>query len=270
MASLRYATSNLVESDSIAASPALETSLPEANLLDTRRAYPARSTSTAAQAITGDFAANATLDFGMIWGHNLTDSATWRLRLYSAITQGGSVLYDSTATACHSANLFDDWAAARRFAVDYFTQQTTVRSFKLDITDAANPDGYLQIGQFWLGEYTELTKQILHGFSHVADGGAKIITPPGGGSYASQPYTGGPVRKVTAGVQLTTQADRNAWATFMRKSGAGQAVWVDPFPTDADDQQHIDHAMLGLVQGKEPVVNRVRNIYRSKLTITEV
>lgn len=270
MANLRYVTTNKLADVTLAASPALESTLPQSNLLDSRRAYVARTTGTAAQAITGDFAVNTVLNCALIWAHNLSDSATWRLRLYSATGQGGSVLYDSTASAPHASNLFDDWPAGRRFAVDYFSEQTTVRSFQLDLTDASNPDGYMQIGQFWLGQYTELSKQILSGFDLVIDDGAKIITPPGGAAYASNAYTGGANRQLKAQVYLNSKADRSTWATIKRQAGQVSQTWVDPFPDDADPQTHIDHAMLGLISARDPIRNRVNNLYRGALTVTEV
>lgn len=270
MANLRYMTKNALSGVTLGASPALVTTLAQANLLDNRRSFVARTTGLAGQAITGDFAANTTLNCAVIWAHNLSDSATWRLRLYSATGQGGSLLYDSTATAPHTANLFDDWPDQRHFAVDYFSQETTVRSFQLDLADASNPDGYMQIGELWLGQYTELSKQILSGFDLVIDDGAKITTPPGGGTYATAAYSGGPNRQIKTQVYLNSKAARNAWATFKRQAGQTSHAWVDPFPEDADAQTQIDHAMLGLISGRDPTRNRVNNLYRGSLTVTEV
>lgn len=211
------------------------------------------------------------IKFALLWATNLTHQAMWRLSLSKDATYGAGAgeVYNSGWVAHHDLGLFDHWAANRRFTVLYFAGVDNAQSFQVEISDPNNPDGYMQIGELWLGEYTELTKQILHGFSHTADGGAKTITPPGGGSYSTQPYTGGPVRQLQAEAQLTSQADRNAWATFKRQCGSGSPVWIDVFPTDSDDQQHIDHAMLGFVESREPLVNRVRSIYRSKITITE-
>ena len=120
MANLRYATVNEMIDAALSATPALVTAYDENNLIDQRRAYTARTTSLAAQAIKADFAANVTANGAVIWAHNLTDAATRRLRLFNAVGQLGTLLTDVAAAAPHSAGLFDRWPDDRRFAVMYF------------------------------------------------------------------------------------------------------------------------------------------------------
>lgn len=241
MANLIYATTNLIEAGSLAATPALETNLPVANLLDDRRSHPARTTSTASQTVKGNFSANTTLDFMLMWAYNLTDAATRRLRIYDAIDQGGSLLLDVAAAAPHSAGLFDNWPAGRAFGVAYFTQQTTARSWQLDITDAANPDGYMQVGQLLLGQYSELEFNFEWGAPAVWLDGSQPRRSGGGGFYRSGAATQ-PWRELSWQMSDLSAAERAAWMSFSLLS---DQLWVDQYPEDADAELSRDHSMLG-------------------------
>jgi len=49
--------------------------------------------------------------------------------------------------------------------IHYLSVATTKRYWHLQITDAANPDGYIDIGDIFLGSYMELSKTYSLGFS---------------------------------------------------------------------------------------------------------
>ncbi len=46
----------------------------------------------------------------------------------------------------------------------YLSVATTKRYWQLQITDAANPDGYIDIGEIFLGTYMELSRNYKYGF----------------------------------------------------------------------------------------------------------
>lgn len=47
----------------------------------------------------------------------------------------------------------------------YLSVATTKRYWQIQITDALNPDGYVEIGEIYLGSYMELSKNYVEGFS---------------------------------------------------------------------------------------------------------
>lgn len=262
MANLRYMVTNKLADVSLGASPAMVTTLPQANLLDARRAYVARTTSTAAQAITGDFAANTTLDCLLLWAHNLTDAATWRLRLYSAVAQGGTLLLDVSAATLHSAGLFDDWPANRRFGIKYFAQQTTVRSFQLDLTDSANPNGYMQLGELWLGEYTELGFNFEWGAQIEHTDGSTYARTAGGGGYRDNVAT---VPWRVAKLALNHLADSEA-DQLDDISRNNRRFWADLYPGNANAKRARNGAMV--VQSRKGIqVSRLKTL-RGQATLT--
>ncbi len=82
----------------------------------------------------------------ILFDHNLTSTAT--------ITLIGvdPVLFSEPVT----------WADDK--ILHYLSVATTKRYWQLQITDAANPDGYIDIGELFLGPYMELSRNYTYGF----------------------------------------------------------------------------------------------------------
>lgn len=82
----------------------------------------------------------------ILFDHNLTSAAT--------ITLIGvdPVLFSEPVT----------WASEK--ILHYLSVATTKRYWQLQITDAANPDGYIDIGEIFLGSYMELSRNYTYGF----------------------------------------------------------------------------------------------------------
>ncbi len=83
----------------------------------------------------------------IIDGHNLSATATITLK-------GVEPTIFSEAVS---------WAAGN--IIHYLSAATTKRYWHIQITDAANPDGYIDIGDIFLGSYMELSKTYSLGFS---------------------------------------------------------------------------------------------------------
>ena len=49
--------------------------------------------------------------------------------------------------------------------IHYLSVATTYKYWQLQITDTGNPDGYIEIGELFLGSYRELSKNFLEGYS---------------------------------------------------------------------------------------------------------
>lgn len=79
----------------LGASPALASGLGADHLRTSVRSEVARSTSTVAQSLTGDFGAAKPVNCVVLWRHNLTADSTWRVELFDGAGQTGTTLYDS-------------------------------------------------------------------------------------------------------------------------------------------------------------------------------
>ena len=241
MANLRWAQSNIIEADSLLAVPALVSTLPIANLLNADRGFPARTTTLASQQLSGEFATNATLNFLVLWALNITDNATWRLRIYNGPGQTGSTLYDSTSKPVWAPGVFDGWPAKRRFIVEYFPQVTTARSWRVDVADAANPDSYMEIGELFAGQYSELEFNFNWGASMAWFDGSQPRRGGGGSFYRAAAATV-PWRELALNMHNLSAVERAQWSNVSLLS---DRIWVDFYPDNPDDQLSVDYAMLG-------------------------
>lgn len=151
------------DASSISASPALLATKDEGNLiLPIERGRTARTTSTAAQTITVDFAADIKAMAVAFARHNWTDDSTLRSRLYDS---GASILKDTTALPGFVTSGLDtdvddylaDYFRGKKNTVQYFDLVSTARQSVHDWADAANPDGYMEATKLFIGKYFEVT-----------------------------------------------------------------------------------------------------------------
>lgn len=77
--------------------------------------------------------------------HNLTSGATIVLKANSSDSWGAPAFSESIT-----------WAADK--ILHYLSAAQTYQCWQIQITDAANPDEYIEIGELFLGSYLELTK----------------------------------------------------------------------------------------------------------------
>lgn len=135
--------------------------LPAANVCDPSLAKVARSTddATASTKIRVDFGSSRSLRAFALINHNLSAAATWRVLL--GASSGGSEVYagtlatwvDSTFEAGLVALGMEDGEYLRsgRPAIVVLPAYYTARHLTVEIEDATNPDGYVQIGRVFAG-----------------------------------------------------------------------------------------------------------------------
>lgn len=169
MSNVRLLFPNVADDAALSCSPAEIAALPVTNLQDQTRGRVWRSNGViAAQHILGDLSGFQNCSALALVRHNLTATGTYRLRLYDQTGQTGTLLYDSGAVTLGGTILgwgafvwgTDPWGAGslQDWPVPYFVAWfPTVRalSFDLELTDTANPDGYLQASRLVLGAYFE-------------------------------------------------------------------------------------------------------------------
>ena len=83
----------------------------------------------------------------ILFDHNMTSAATITLKGVDP------VIFSESVT----------WASGK--ILHYLSVATTKRYWQLQITDATNPDGYIEIGEIYLGSYMELSRNYREGFS---------------------------------------------------------------------------------------------------------
>lgn len=239
MSNFRILARNIAaECSSISDSPAMLAGLPVGNLiLPIERGRTARSTSATPQAVALVFAANAQINMVALAQHNLTTAAT----LQSVVSNDDlspTTLHDTTALTAWSTTGIDtdiiDHTSLdfrhRKNSVQYFDLQTLMRQLDLTITDAANPDGYVEACKVFAGKYKELTinaeaidiQPTDSGSGSDADDGSLIV---------DKGYKGTLVSVNLAYIEEASDADTLlSIAEYLGRDGE---CWIDCYPGSA-------------------------------------
>lgn len=131
------------------------TTLPVANLQNMQPKKKWRTDAALTPYIEFDFgsAGCAANGFALI-GHNLTSAATLRIRGKATYPVTSSPTIDTTAlSAWPSTGKPTDASWPHYLSWLSWTKPVALRYWRLDISDGANTDGYIQAGRVMLGEY---------------------------------------------------------------------------------------------------------------------
>jgi hypothetical protein len=126
--------------DATITSSSEESSLPDDNVVDDFVAKVWRATGDTSEWIKFDLGSAMKITMCAIFGHNLTNAATVKLQ-GNASDAWGAPIYDTAFT-------YDE------LALVLFLDQT-LRWWRITVADAANPDGYIELGRVCAGEYIE-------------------------------------------------------------------------------------------------------------------
>jgi hypothetical protein len=277
MSNLRILYRNLADAATLAASPALVSTLPVANLQVTGRARVARTTSTADQAITGDWGSAQPVNGIVLWRHNLTETSTWRVRLYAGANQTGTLLYDSGGLAGEMMPLGDlRWGVdplgatlQRGWSVAYqavlWTPTVQARSFRIDLSDPDNPAGYLQVARLFIGAYWSPVQNADYGAAMAWTDDSELIRTDGG---SLRTFIRAVSRQLSFSLSRMEEADRGAFVDLVREVGRVHEVFISLFP-EAGGKLERDHQILGKITGNHNSVGRPVNLWADQITIAE-
>ena len=175
------------------------TNYPITNLATLPFAKVARTTDAAAAhtQFRGTFSKPRLAEIIVLCRHNLTLDATWRVRLYEKTTDVQPVfdsgfievwpaVYDQTQVTWDSGSFWDlkytddQISGYPWFAPLYIDGSYTVAAFAVEISDPANPDGYIQIGLCEVASALDFPMGLSFG-AQVGFTAATVITTADGG-----------------------------------------------------------------------------------------
>lgn len=140
----------------LTSSPSMLSTLPITSLQSTSWSEMSRTTDTSALSIYVTWnGLEKMIDGVAIAGHNLSDEATIRCRLYSWSSWSGTIVHDSGTVSAVNETTIAESLGFRDTAL-YFPTLETVRSVRIDISDSNNPDGYLQFRRLFAGRTLRL------------------------------------------------------------------------------------------------------------------
>lgn len=279
MSRVRIIAPNRADEAALTAAPAMVATLPVENLQDDARARVARSVGLPApQYIRGDWPAFNSINAFALWRHNLSGAATLRLKLYAGAGQAGTLLYDSGAISLGSiipygelvygvdiygAQLFENWPVASH--VIWFAAVLPL-SFELQLTDPANPDGYMQVSRLVLGGYFSPAVNFSRPFRMRWEDESTQERTDGGTLRTDERE---PFRLFNFNLDSMNEAERAALMELLRQHAKNKTLFLSMFPEDIGTKRR-DFAALVKVVGQAPdVEGNLPLNYRSQLVLAE-
>ena len=257
---MRLIVTNLADSATLSASPAFSSSTPVSNLQDQSREKVGRTTGLSTQTIDVTLASPRMISAAVIYRGNFTSEATWRVKVYddAALT---TLLYDSGDSYLAApmplgdldwgvdplgASLFDGWGYT--FAALWFTP--VLGGFvRITLSDASNPDGYMEASRLFIGKYFQPTGMPSPGLSlEWRDTSEQSRTD--GGTLRTE--AGTKYRALTLSGALMPETDRAALGTMLREAGLSGDVYISVFAGDGDARER-DYQLQAKLVATDPV-----------------
>lgn len=276
---MRIIVTNYADTATLTASPAMLTDLPVGNLQDQSREKVARTSSLAAQTIDVTLDAARPLAACVLYRGNFSATATWRVRVYDTPAMG-TLLYDSGAGGVYlagpktlgdlewgidplGATLFDGWGYT--FSSLWFS--VVVGQFvRITLTDADNPDGYMQASRLFLGTYIEPIGMPVPGMSlHWQETTTHSRTD--GGTLRSEPGAG--YRALTVHGERLVEKTRVDLSSLNRDAGMRHDVYVSVFP-ELGTALERDHQMQAKLIALDPSVIPIYGTVNQTLRFEEI
>lgn len=251
--SVRIVSANTADSATLSSTDFVAT-LPVGNLQLEGRGRVARTVNvTGDKVILGNFAGASVVSCAVLYNHNLTSQATFRLQLYAAANQTGSIVYDTGAVVALPAlgwgefgwgltpwggTVFSGWGSA--FSDFWFTAVGAL-SFKITLNDAANPAGYIQVKRLLIGPYFEPAVNVEYGLQLSWQDNSTQIRTQGGSLRTDNRVL---FRTLQARLSRMTTAERAVFTELVRTIGLRKETFVSVWP-DAGGSLERDYALLG-------------------------
>tara|TARA_R110000803_G_scaffold208889_1_gene277941 strand:+ start:28 stop:861 length:834 start_codon:yes stop_codon:yes gene_type:complete len=276
MSNLRIVWAIPSDTATLSASPALVSTLPVTNLQDPTRARIARTTSLAQQQILGNLTSLQIVNSLVLWRHNLSATATWKLELFSGANQSGTTVYDSTSLAVQlkslgdlewgvdalGATVFSDWSLA--YSVLWF-DAVGAASFRLTLTDPNNTSAYMEASRLMLGRYFSPAVNADYGLGlSWVDESTQIRTA--GGTLRTD--AGVVYRQIAFDLSALSESERPKFIEIMRLSGKRKDLFVSVFP-EAGGEKERDYAFVAKITNNHDNVTINHGYYQDTITLEE-
>lgn len=239
------------------------------------RSYVWRSTSTAGQVITAMLPSPKYINSVILLRHNISVSGTVRVELLL----NGSVVYDSGEAFPSELKPLGEFIAgvdpwglsdlallpAKQFAV-WLPQIVLCDSYRITIDDASNPDGYIQTGRIFAGQYYSPVTNPAYGMSlEWQDFGDNVRTESG----SLRTVGRGSARQMSFDIEVLAQQGFSDLTLQLTRAGKESDVYITMYPEQRGVLEAA-HAFVAKRASNYTTANdRYRN-WRAPLTFDEV
>jgi hypothetical protein len=273
---MRIVCENVADLATLSAATTAGTLVP-ANLQNERKAKVHRSTGTS-MSITAIFPVAKVINMLALCFTNLTASATVQVRGYtnSGDTTPAWTIAAATCVAPPYATRADGRGAnwgVNTFGLGWFTHAVrwftggTVAKVIIDVTDGANPWGYLEAGRLVLGDYWTPTYNPEYNATYEWVDTTKNDRNDNGDSWSDQGFK---YKKLTMNFSLMPIADRKRMSDLLRVNGLTSPFFLSIFPGDADIEKEHAHQAYGKLSSMSRISLPSFDRYAWPLEIEEV
>lgn len=265
---------NVIDSAALSVNPAAVATLPVANVQDARRSRVWRSTSTANQVITATLSEVKTINGVVLARGNFTAAATVRVRvkyLGSWVYDSGNLDYgDLIPLGVWRAGI-DPYGTSDTNDLDPIWQLWLPDSIEAEIvevtiSDAGNPDGYIQLGRLFVGLSWEPSENYSWN-STLTWADTSEHTRTAGGSLRTE--QGIRYRVMRFPFEWLDATDRQQLAEQTRRRGKSADLFVTA-NADALGYSLRDWSMICKFQDPPEFEKVMLDTYKSTLTLLEV
>lgn len=228
-------------------------------------------------AIEGNFVDIRLVSALVLWRHNLTAAATFRLELFANADQDGAVIYDTGILNAMPQITFGDWdwriqpvvssaldSWATKYTQHWFTPQFA-RSYRITVSDELNEAGHLDLTRVYMGRhYTPSVNFSYNSQFSFGSSGAQIRTDDGGlFGPASATW-----RKVQFALDHLNESDRPGFIAAVRHVDISRDWFVSLYP-DTGGQKEIEHSFACMFTQCPPVSSPSYNRYSAPIQLEE-
>ncbi len=227
--------------------------------------------------LAGNFADIRLISAFVLWRHNFTAAAQWRLELFANADQTGAVVFDTGMLNAMPQIVFGDWdwriqpvvsSALDSWATKY-TQHwfvpTFARSYRITVSDVLNPAGQLDMTRIYMGRHYVPSVNFSYG-SQFAFGSAEsqVRTDDGGlFSRASEAW-----RKVNFALEHLSEADRPGFIAALRHVRLNRDWFVSLYP-ESGGQKEIEHSFACKFTSLPGVTSVAYDRYSTSIALEE-
>lgn len=200
--------------------------------------------------------------------HNMTTAATWRVKGGTAAPDASNVfatgqVFDSTALNAKQLTFNLDAPAkwGEQYMALYARDAATVRYITVDITDTANPSGYVQIGRLFVGSGLQPAYGVAYGISDRWDDLSVPMESESGKRYYNKRRKR---RSVEFQLPFLSLAEGNYVHELDAAMGVTEEVLYVPDPADTALSQRYGFlaTMRELTPLEYPLLNNRAKAYR--------
>lgn len=251
-------------------------SLPVNNLQTYNNSRRLRTTSTDF-VLVGDFD-DITLCTGIVlWRHNFTAAATLRVELFGGAGQSGDLIFDSGVIDALPQSAWTDWDWRVDPLVNSAFQDTDtqysqiwfgeffVRSFRISVSDTANPAGYLDLTRIYMGRHFSPSVNFSWG-SQLSFGSAddQLRTDDAGLFGKDAPLW----RKYTFTLQHLDESDRSEFSRAITHARRFKDWFISLYPSQGGKKE-LDGAFACKFVQLPPLTSEKFNAFNAQVSVEE-